>query len=63
MARTAPDVRKPKAKCCKNKPRCKRCPVTLKRLEKLGYAERTPKGSYVLVSVVPKKALKSARAR
>jgi hypothetical protein len=23
---------KPKKKCCKSKPRCKRCPVRLKRL-------------------------------
>jgi hypothetical protein len=25
---------KPKKKCCKSKPRCKRCPVRLKLLEK-----------------------------
>ena len=29
-----------KKKCCKDKPRCKKCPVTLERLRKSGYAER-----------------------
>ena len=54
---------KPKTTCCKDKPRCKRCPVTLKRLEAAGYARRTPKGNYVLLDVVPKQTLKLARAR
>jgi hypothetical protein len=53
---------KPKKKCCKDTPRCKRCPVVCKKLEKAGYAERQGK-RYVLVDVVPKKAMKAARAR
>ena len=30
---------KAKKRCCKSKPRCKRCPVVLRRLEKAGLAE------------------------
>jgi len=52
-----------KKKCCKDKPRCKKCPVVLKRLETMGYAERTGKRSYVLVDVVPKSVLKQVRTR
>jgi hypothetical protein len=53
---------KPKKGCCKSDPRCKRCPVVLKRLEKAGFAERQEK-RYVLAKDVPKKQLKAARAR
>ena len=31
---------KPKKRCCKSRPRCKRCPVVMKRLHKAGLAER-----------------------
>ena len=54
---------KPKSKCCKDKPRCKRCPVVLKKLEKAGYGERREDGRYVFATPVPKKALKGARKR
>ena len=54
---------KPKAKCCKGKPRCKRCPVVLKKLEKAGYGERREDGRYVFETPVPKKAVKAARKR
>ena len=48
-------------KCCKSRPRCKRCPVVCKRLENQGHAVR--EGSYYLVSLnVKKKTLKAARA-
>ena len=30
---------KAKKKCCKDGPRCKKCPVVLKKLEKAGYAQ------------------------
>ena len=50
-----------KRKCCKSGKRCKRCPVVWKKLSKQGYAERSGKLSYVLVDVVPKRALKAAR--
>ena len=31
---------KPKKRCCQSRPRCKRCPVVMKRLHKAGLAER-----------------------
>lgn len=52
-----------KKKCCKDKPRCKKCPVVLKRLETLGYAERKTQRTYVMIDVVPKSVMKKARAR
>ena len=54
---------KTKKKCCKDGPRCKKCPVVFKRLEKAGYAKRLSKRAYVLELKPPKKALKAARAR
>lgn len=53
---------KTKKRCCKDRPRCKRCPVVCKRLEQLGYAEREDKRHWRLIVVPPKKALKAARA-
>jgi hypothetical protein len=54
---------KPKKRCCKSNPRCKRCPVVAKRLVKGGFAERRSDG-LVLISVgVTKKQLKHARKR
>jgi hypothetical protein len=52
-----------KKRCCRDRPRCKRCPVTWKRLEAAGHAEREDKRHYVVVLDVPKRALKAARAR
>ncbi|MGI8661227.1 MAG: hypothetical protein ACR2LH_09405 [Thermoleophilaceae bacterium] len=54
---------KAKKQCCKSGPRCKRCPVVLKRLSKEGLAERVGKRSYVVEMPLPKKKLKAARAR
>jgi hypothetical protein len=51
-----------KRNCCKSRPRCKRCPVVWKRLAKQGYAERETKRRYVVIELVPKRAVKSARA-
>jgi hypothetical protein len=56
-------VVKPKKGCCKSRPRCRRCPVVCKRLEKADLATRRSDGRYVLVDVLPKRALKAARAR
>ena len=53
---------KPKKRCCKSGPRCKRCPVVLGRLAEQGLAERTGK-RYVLAKDLRKKQLKAARAR
>ena len=58
----APKVVKAKTKCCKDKPRCKRCPVVLKKLEKAGHAKRVAPGRYVMIDVTAK-ALAAARAR
>jgi hypothetical protein len=54
-------VVKPKKKCCKSRPRCKKCPVVCKRLASEGLAHRKPNGSYVIHIKVPKKVLKAAR--
>ena len=53
---------KVKKRCCKSRPRCKKCPVVCKRLEKEGLAIRETKRTYVLVDV-SKQAIKAARAR
>jgi hypothetical protein len=52
-----------KKRCCRSGKRCKRCPVVWKRLSREGFAERQSKLQYVIVDVVPKKALKAARSR
>jgi hypothetical protein len=52
-----------KGKCCKDRPRCKRCPVVLERLEKAGIAQRTKKGAYRLPDDLTKRDLKPFRAR
>jgi hypothetical protein len=55
---------KPKKKCCKSRPRCKRCHVTLERLRVMGFAQRrTSDGRYVIVEVVPKRELRAARGK
>lgn len=52
---------KPKRRCCKDDPRCKRCPVVLKRLAKAGRAERLEDGRYRLAIDLRKGELKAAR--
>jgi hypothetical protein len=53
---------KPKRSCCRSRPRCKRCRVTLERLADRGLARRRHSdGRYVIVEVVPKRELKAAR--
>jgi hypothetical protein len=54
---------KTKKRCCKSGPRCKRCPVVCKRLEKKGLAERLELRVYLVSAGVTKKQLKAARAR
>jgi hypothetical protein len=54
---------KTKKRCCKSGPRCKRCPVVCKRLEKQGLAERVELRVYRVSKTVKKKDLKRARAR
>ena len=52
-----------KKRCCKSRPRCKKCPVLCKRLEAEGLAVRQDKRHYVVELDIGKKALKAARAR
>jgi len=52
-----------KKKCCEDKPRCKKCPVTLERLRKAGYAERLSRREYDVAHKVPGKVRKAARVR
>lgn len=54
---------KPKKRCCKSGPRCKRCPVVLKRLERRDLAERRADGRYTIVDIVSKAERKAARRR
>ncbi|HVF79622.1 MAG TPA: hypothetical protein VNA28_15100 [Solirubrobacteraceae bacterium] len=54
---------KPKKGCCKSNPRCKRCPVVVKRLVKQGRAERRSDGFVVISPSLTKKQLKAARSR
>lgn len=51
----------PKRRCCKDDPRCKRCPVVLKRLAEAGQAERLEDGRYRLAIDLRKRELKAAR--
>jgi hypothetical protein len=59
--KTEARVVRTKKKCCKSRPRCKKCPVVCKRLSNQGLAERLPNGNYVLSIDVSKKVLKAAR--
>jgi hypothetical protein len=52
---------KPKKRCCKSRPRCKKCPVVCKRLAGHGLAERLDDGRYLVSKAVKKKDLKAAR--
>ncbi len=54
---------KAKKDCCKDDPRCKRCPVVLKKLLREGLAEQVAKREFVLAPELGKKQLAAARAR
>ena len=54
---------KAKKQCCKDTPRCRKCPVVLKRLTDAGYAERESRREYDLAKKVPRKVLVAARTR
>ena len=57
-----PKLVKPRKRCCKSSPRCKRCPVVCRRLASQGLAEKRKDGRYVLSVKLRKKQLKSARS-
>ena len=50
-----------KKRCCKDAPRCKKCPVVCKRLLAAGFAEKLGDRKYIVAA--PKKAVAAARAR
>jgi hypothetical protein len=54
-------VVKPKKRCCKSEPRCKRCPVVCKRLTSQGLAKRRKDGTFKLSTELRKKQFKAAR--
>lgn len=53
---------KAKKKCCRDQPRCKVCPVVLKRLADAGLLERESKRKYSFDVKPPKSAVAAARA-
>ena len=55
-------VVKPRKKCCKSRPRCKRCAVVCRRLADQGLATRREDGRFELATTLRKKQLKAARA-
>jgi hypothetical protein len=52
---------KAKKRCCKSAPRCKSCPVVLKRLAAQGLAEHDRGRRWTVIA--PKRAVKAARKR
>ena len=52
-----------KKKCCRDKTLCAKCPLLLRRLVELGYAEKNGRTGYKVSAKVPKKARLLARAR
>ena len=52
---------KVKKRCCKSRPRCKRCPVVCRRLAREGLATQVELRVYKVSPKVKKKQLKAAR--
>jgi hypothetical protein len=52
---------KVKKRCCTSSPRCRRCPVVLRRLGKAGLAERTGARTWALDPAIRKRDLRKAR--
>jgi len=52
-----------KKRCCKSRPRCKKCPVVCQRLARDGHAVRQDSRHYLVDLGIRKKTLKAARAR
>ena len=57
----AVDAIRVKKRCCKDSPRCKRCPVVWKRLARAGLAERESNRLYVPAKELKKRHVKAAR--
>ena len=54
-----------KKSCCRDEPRCAKCPVVLMRLAAMGYAERDTEmpRRFTVEKGIPKKAMLIARQR
>jgi hypothetical protein len=52
---------KAKKRCCKERPRCKRCPVVLERLARTGLVVREGKRTFVLSEDLKKRHYRAAR--
>ena len=63
MAKSGGKRVRAKKKCCRDKPRCRTCPVVLTRLTDGGFAERQDLFRFVLLVKPPKKVLAAARTR
>jgi hypothetical protein len=50
-----------KKRCCQSGPRCKRCPIVLRRLERVDLARRVDRRTYVLSADLRKRHLRAAR--
>jgi hypothetical protein len=50
-----------KKRCCKDSPRCKRCPVVWKRLARAGLAERESNRLYAPADELKKRHIRAAR--
>ncbi len=50
-----------KKRCCKDSPRCKRCPVVWKRLSRAGLATRESNRLYTPAPELKKRHVKAAR--
>jgi hypothetical protein len=50
-----------KKRCCKSKPRCRRCPTVLKRLERAGLAQRKDGGGYMFAPDLKPRHVRAAR--
>ena len=50
-----------KKRCCKSQPRCKRCPVVLRRLERVDLARRKKGRAYVLSRDLKPRHVRAAR--
>ena len=50
-----------KKRCCKSKPRCRRCPIVLRRLERAGLARRKDGGGYQFAPGLKPRHVRAAR--
>jgi len=50
-----------KKRCCESQPRCRRCPVVLRRLERVDLARRKEGRTYVLARDLKPRQMRTAR--